>query len=62
MATSRRPLLWSLAGLDLDAVIATHFHDDHVAGLNLLREVEGSEVWVPENFASILEQPHRFVA
>jgi glyoxylase-like metal-dependent hydrolase (beta-lactamase superfamily II) len=60
MATWRRPLLWSLADLKLDAVIATHFHDDHVAGLNLVREVAGTEVWVPENFVQILEQPHRY--
>ena len=45
MATWRRPLLWSLADRNLDAVIATHFHDDHVAGLNLLRDVEGTDVY-----------------
>ena len=60
MATWRRPLLWSLAGLDVDAVIATHFHDDHVAGVNLLREVEGSEVWAPANVAPVLAEPHRY--
>jgi glyoxylase-like metal-dependent hydrolase (beta-lactamase superfamily II) len=27
--------------------------------MNLLREVEGTEVWVPENFASVLEDPWR---
>ena len=34
----------------------THYHDDHVAGFNLLREVEGTEVWSPENVAPILER------
>jgi glyoxylase-like metal-dependent hydrolase (beta-lactamase superfamily II) len=64
--TARRPLLWSLDVLKRDhgverieAVIATHFHDDHVAGLNLLREVEGTEVWAPANVAPILEEPSR---
>jgi glyoxylase-like metal-dependent hydrolase (beta-lactamase superfamily II) len=28
--------------------------------MNLLRDVEGTEVWVPDNFASVLEDPTRF--
>jgi glyoxylase-like metal-dependent hydrolase (beta-lactamase superfamily II) len=63
----RRPLLWSLDSLRRDhgverieAAVTTHYHDDHVAGLNLLREVEGTEVWVPANFAPVLEQPSRY--
>jgi glyoxylase-like metal-dependent hydrolase (beta-lactamase superfamily II) len=60
MATWRRPLLWSLDGLELDAVVTTHYHDDHVAGLNLLREVRGTEVWAPANVAPVLEEPHRY--
>ncbi len=63
----RRTLLWSLDALRRDhgvdrieAVVPTHYHDDHVAGLNLLREVEGTEVWSPENVAPVLEEPHRY--
>jgi glyoxylase-like metal-dependent hydrolase (beta-lactamase superfamily II) len=41
----------------VEAVITTHFHDDHVAGLNLLRDVHGTQVWSPENVAPILEDP-----
>ncbi|MDX6450720.1 MAG: hypothetical protein QOH16_769 [Gaiellaceae bacterium] len=41
----------------VEAVVTTHYHDDHVAGLNLLREVHGTEVWSPENVAPILEDP-----
>jgi glyoxylase-like metal-dependent hydrolase (beta-lactamase superfamily II) len=62
-----RPLLESIAALRrdhgverIDAVVTTHYHDDHVAGLNLLRDVEGTEVWAPENVAPILEQPERY--
>jgi glyoxylase-like metal-dependent hydrolase (beta-lactamase superfamily II) len=65
--TARRTLLWSLEGLRrdhgverIDAAIVSHYHDDHVAGLNLLREVEGAEVWAPENVAPILEDPARY--
>jgi len=64
---ARRTLLWSLDGLRRDygvdrieAAVMTHYHDDHVAGLNLLREVEGAEVWAPENVAPILEEPSRY--
>ena len=65
--TARRPLLWSLDVLKrehgverIDAVIATHYHDDHVAGMNLLREVEGTQVWATANVAPLLEEPTRY--
>jgi len=62
-----RPLLHSIGALKrnhgverVEAVVTTHYHDDHVAGANLLRDVEGTEVWSPENVAPILEQPTRY--
>ncbi len=65
--SARRPLLWAIEELKrshgverVEAVIPTHFHDDHVAGLTLLREIEGAEVWAPENVAPILVDPHRY--
>jgi glyoxylase-like metal-dependent hydrolase (beta-lactamase superfamily II) len=64
---ARRPLLWPLDALARDhgverieAVVPTHFHDDHVAGLELLRTVRGAEVWAPENVAPILEDPRAY--
>jgi glyoxylase-like metal-dependent hydrolase (beta-lactamase superfamily II) len=64
---ARRPLLASLAaqrrdfGVDrIEVVMPTHYHDDHVAGINLLRDVEGLEVWSPANVAPVLEEPTRF--
>jgi glyoxylase-like metal-dependent hydrolase (beta-lactamase superfamily II) len=64
---ARRPLLESIGVLKreygverVDAVVTTHYHDDHVAGLNLLRDVEGTEVWSPANVAPILEDPRRY--
>lgn len=61
---SRRPWLYNIDRLKkdygvekIDVVLPTHFHDDHVAGLNLLRDVEGTEVWAAENFSEILENP-----
>jgi glyoxylase-like metal-dependent hydrolase (beta-lactamase superfamily II) len=64
---SRRPWLYTIPALKaqfdvqkIDVVLPTHFHDDHVAGCNLLRRVEGTEVWAAENFADILEDPARY--
>lgn len=64
---SRRPWMYSLPALkrefgvkSIDVALPTHFHDDHVAGLNLLRDVEGTQVWAPESFAGILAHPERY--
>ena len=64
---ARRPLLASFdvlrrdSGVDrVEVVVPTHYHDDHVAGINLLREVKGTQVWVPENVAPVLQDPRRF--
>jgi glyoxylase-like metal-dependent hydrolase (beta-lactamase superfamily II) len=64
---SRRPWLYSLPALSRDhgvhtlsAAVPTHYHDDHVAGLNLLRVQYGAQVWAPANFADILERPHAY--
>jgi glyoxylase-like metal-dependent hydrolase (beta-lactamase superfamily II) len=64
---ARRTLLWSLDALKRDhgverieAAVVTHYHDDHIAGLNLLREIEGTEVWAPANVAPVLEDPPRY--
>ena len=61
---SRRPWLYTLPMLKeqfgvkkIDVVLPTHYHDDHVAGCNLLHRVEGTKVWAAENFADILENP-----
>jgi glyoxylase-like metal-dependent hydrolase (beta-lactamase superfamily II) len=65
--TTRRPLLTSIDALRRDhgverveVVVPTHYHDDHVAGINLLREVEGTQLWAPESFADVLERPSRY--
>jgi glyoxylase-like metal-dependent hydrolase (beta-lactamase superfamily II) len=65
--SARRPLLASLPALKrafgverVEVVIPTHYHDDHVAGFNLLRDAEGTEVWSPANVAPILREPWRY--
>ncbi|MGG3468214.1 MBL fold metallo-hydrolase [Neobacillus pocheonensis] len=64
---SRRPWLYTLPKLKeqfnvekIDVVIPTHYHDDHVAGMNLLKDIEGTEIWCPENFSEILKHPKKY--
>jgi glyoxylase-like metal-dependent hydrolase (beta-lactamase superfamily II) len=64
---ARRPWLYTLPTLKaqfgverIDVVIPTHYHDDHVAAFNLLRDVEGTRVWVPANFVDVLAHPSRY--
>lgn len=64
---ARRPLLTSLRQLRdrygverVEVVVPTHYHDDHVAGFNLLRETWGTQVWAEEGIAGVLEHPRRY--
>ncbi len=63
---ARRPWLASLPALRrnhgvtrVTVALPTHYHDDHVAGLPLLREVEGTQLWIPENVAPTMADPWR---
>jgi glyoxylase-like metal-dependent hydrolase (beta-lactamase superfamily II) len=65
--SSRRPWLATIPALKRDfgidrveVAIPTHYHDDHVAGFNLLRDVEGTEVWAAEHMVPMLEEPLRY--
>jgi glyoxylase-like metal-dependent hydrolase (beta-lactamase superfamily II) len=60
----RRSMLHGLEGLkdefdidQIDVVIVTHFHDDHVCGIPALQRLQGTRCWAGENFAHILAQP-----
>jgi glyoxylase-like metal-dependent hydrolase (beta-lactamase superfamily II) len=44
----------------IDVVLASHYHDDHVAAIPLLQRVYQTECWVPEWFADLLESPQDF--
>ncbi|MEV0330730.1 MBL fold metallo-hydrolase [Micromonospora echinospora] len=65
--SSRRPWLASLDalkrtyGIDrVEVALPTHYHDDHVAGFNLLHEVEGTRIWAADTIAPILGDPLRY--
>ncbi|TCC58196.1 MBL fold metallo-hydrolase [Kribbella pittospori] len=62
-----RPWLPSLRSLQRDygierveVAIPTHYHDDHVAAFNLMREVHGTEVWASAPVAHVLENPTHY--
>jgi glyoxylase-like metal-dependent hydrolase (beta-lactamase superfamily II) len=64
---SRRPWLYTLDALRrqhavtaVEAVIPTHYHDDHVAGCNLLRQAHGTQVWAAESFSDVLASPESY--
>jgi glyoxylase-like metal-dependent hydrolase (beta-lactamase superfamily II) len=66
--SNRRPLLHGLIGLRkrlgddvrIGTVLVTHYHDDHVSGIPLLRRLFGTEVWAARHFADLLERPDRY--
>jgi glyoxylase-like metal-dependent hydrolase (beta-lactamase superfamily II) len=64
---ARRPWLASFPALReqygvtaITVGLPTHYHDDHLAGFPLMREVLGTQVWVPSNFAPIIADPGHF--
>ncbi|MGF3056337.1 MBL fold metallo-hydrolase [Microbacterium sp. YY-01] len=63
---ARRPWLASLPALRhhygvtaITVALPTHYHDDHIAGMPLLRDVEGTQLWIPENVAPVMADPWR---
>jgi glyoxylase-like metal-dependent hydrolase (beta-lactamase superfamily II) len=50
-----------VAGLArVEVVLPSHYHDDHVCGLQYLYERHGAQLWVFENQADILEHPEAY--
>lgn len=50
--------LRALAGLrSVEAVIPSHYHDDHLAGLPWLQQTQGTQAWIFENFAEMVANP-----
>ena len=63
----KRPVLHGLEQLaaefgvrEIDAVLVTHHHDDHVAAINALRRARDIEVWAPADCADVLEHPEAY--
>jgi glyoxylase-like metal-dependent hydrolase (beta-lactamase superfamily II) len=41
----------------VEAVIPSHYHDDHLAGLPWLQRTQGAEAWIYERFAEMVARP-----
>jgi len=41
----------------VEAVIPSHYHDDHINGIPYLQKAMGTEVWAYENMKEVLEKP-----
>ncbi|MFN8526633.1 MAG: MBL fold metallo-hydrolase [Chloroflexota bacterium] len=53
--------LRAVAGLTkVEAVIPSHYHDDHLAGLPYLQQEHGVQAWIFENFVDIVENPRGY--
>ncbi|MBA3235822.1 MAG: MBL fold metallo-hydrolase, partial [Chloroflexi bacterium] len=53
--------LRDVAGLRrVTTVVPSHYHDDHLAGIPWLQRELGSEAWIFENFADIVEHPSAY--
>jgi glyoxylase-like metal-dependent hydrolase (beta-lactamase superfamily II) len=50
--------LRALAGIGrVEAVIPSHYHDDHLAGVPFLQRTEGTQAWIHASFAGMVERP-----
>ena len=65
--SSRRPWAYTVPKLfkqygikQIDACIPTHYHDDHVAGMNLLKSIYNTKIICSDIFADILENPNDY--
>jgi len=64
LAHRRRALLHGLTSLNtqfgidrIDVALISHFHDDHVCGIPILKRLFDTQVWAAENFAFLHEHP-----
>ena len=50
--------LRAVAGIrSIDAVIPSHYHDDHLAGVPWLQQNLGTQAWIHESFAEMVAEP-----
>jgi hydroxyacylglutathione hydrolase len=47
-------------GFDVESILVTHCHWDHIGGIAALAEQTGAPVYMPESEAAVLENPQAF--
>lgn len=47
---------------EIDVVIPTHIHDDHICGIPFLQRFHGTSCWALEQLGSVLEDPFQWSA
>ena len=45
---------------EIEVAIATHYHDDHVCSMPILKRMFNTQTWIPESFADILREPKNY--
>jgi glyoxylase-like metal-dependent hydrolase (beta-lactamase superfamily II) len=45
---------------ELDAIAISHYHDDHVGGVNEIKRRFGAPVWAMKHMADVLEHPNAY--
>lgn len=56
-ADDARAIVSALGGAQLDAIVVTHCHNDHIGALADLKEKTGAPVYAPAKDAALIEKP-----
>jgi len=47
-----------IAGFEsIDFIVPSHYHDDHVGGINAVQRVYGAQLWAMDHLVDVLQQP-----
>lgn len=44
----------------IDFIVPSHYHDDHVGGINAARNAYGAQLWAMDNLVDILQHPEAY--
>ena len=44
----------------IDMIVVSHYHDDHIKGIPGFQQKYGTELWVHESILDVIQNPHRY--
>jgi glyoxylase-like metal-dependent hydrolase (beta-lactamase superfamily II) len=44
----------------IDFIVPSHYHDDHVGGINAVKEAYGAKLWAMDHLVDVLERPSAY--